>query len=386
MDEPGLLIPSRRKLWFKVDPAPGAKKPKRRGSGPANKEYELDFREADNISSALSVTTDVSKARHLPPNVNPHRVYQGVTPGHDGFVLDRLKRDRIVRADAVSAEVIYSYVTGQDLLVGGGHSDRFIIDFQERDVLDAQRYRAAFLHVQQHVLPDVTRKAAEEHESESARKTYLEHWWQLWRPRPDLIRGFARLKRRYVVCSRVTKRPIFVFLSTENRPSDKVQAFLFDDDYSFGILQSVLHWQWFVAKCSKLTERLSYSTESVFQTFPWPQSPAPKLVAAVAEAGREVRRVRDDALTKVKGGLRAVYRTLELPGKNPLKDAHAALDAAALAAYGFSPKNDLLAQLLDLNLVVAAAIDARQRVTAPGIPPGYPNPKSLVTADCIRAT
>ncbi len=37
----------------------------------------------------------------------------------------------------------------------------------------------------------------------------------------------------------------------------------------------------------------------------------------------------------MKGGLRALYRTLEVPGANPLKDAHTALDAAVLAAYNF---------------------------------------------------
>jgi len=136
--------------------------------------------------------------------------------------------------------------------------------------------------------------------------------------------------------------------------------------------------------CSKLTERFRYTPESVFDTFPWPQSPAVNDVKAVAEAGREVRRIRDEALKKIKGGLRAVYRTLELPGQNPLKDAHAALDAAVLAAYGFSPRKDLLKQLLDLNLEVAARIDAAKSVTAPGIPPDYPNPKSLITDDCIR--
>jgi len=36
--------------------------------------------------------------------------------------------------------------------------------------------------------------------------------------------------------------------------------------------------------------------------------------------------------------MRALYRTLELPGRHPLKDAHAALDAAVLAAYGFDAK------------------------------------------------
>ena len=52
----------------------------------------------------------------------------------------------------------------------------------------------------------------------------------------------------------------------------------------------------------------------------------------------------------MKGGLRDLYRTLELPGTNPLKDAHAALDTAVLTAYGFDPKKDLLAQLLAINL------------------------------------
>jgi len=104
----------------------------------------------------------------------------------------------------------------------------------------------------------------------------------------------------------------------------------------------------------------------------------------VAEAGRHVRRVRDEALAKIKGGLRAVYRTLELPGKNPLRDAHAALDAAVLAAYGFSPRKDLLGQILALNLEVAGRIDRGEKVTAPGVPPEYPKPHRLVTDDCIR--
>ena len=82
--------------------------------------------------------------------------------------------------------------------------------------------------------------------------------------------------------------------------------------------------------------------------------------------------------------VRALYRTLELPGTNPLKDAHAALDAAVLAAYGFSAKKDLLAQLLALNLAVAAKIEKREAVVSPGIPKNYPDAKKLVTEDCIR--
>jgi hypothetical protein len=123
---------------------------------------------------------------------------------------------------------------------------------------------------------------------------------------------------------------------------------------------------------------------SVFDTFPWPQSPEAKAVSAVAAAGRTVRRIRAEALPKLKGGLRALYRTLELPGANPLKDAHAALDAAVLAAYGFTAKADLLAQLLALNQQVAARIEKGEPVTAPGIPAGFPAPETLLTEDCIK--
>ena len=45
---------------------------------------------------------------------------------------------------------------------------------------------------------------------------------------------------------------------------------------------------------------------------------------------------------------------------------------------------DLLAQLLELNLAVAARIEKGEPVTAPGIPPNYPDAKKLVTDDCIR--
>jgi hypothetical protein len=122
----------------------------------------------------------------------------------------------------------------------------------------------------------------------------------------------------------------------------------------------------------------------VFDTFPWPQAATVEQIEAVAAAAREVRRVRAEALTKMKGGLRALYRTVELPGGNPLKDAHAALDTAVLTTYGFNARKDLLAQLLALNQAVAAKIDRGQPVTAPGIPKNFPDATSLVTEDCIR--
>ena len=105
----------------------------------------------------------------------------------------------------------------------------------------------------------------------------------------------------------------------------------------------------------------------------------------LATAARELRRVRAEALPKMKGGLRALYRSLELPGANPLKAVHTALDTAVLTAYGFNAKKDLLAQLLGLNREVAAKIEKGEEVVAPGVPKNYPDAKKLITGDCIQA-
>jgi hypothetical protein len=137
-------------------------------------------------------------------------------------------------------------------------------------------------------------------------------------------------------------------------------------------------------QCSKFKSDFRYTPASVFNTFPWPQNPDAKSVSAFDAAGREGRRIRAEALPKLKGGLRALYRTLELPGANPLNDAHAELDDAVLAAYGFHPDVDLLTHLLALNQQVAAKIAAREPVTSPGIPTGFPDPPSLISEDCIK--
>jgi len=425
------LLPKTRKLWFKVEPSTAAKKLRKRGIGPAAKEYELDVRECDQINSALSDQTDVSTAGPLLCNTEPQRCFNGQMVGHAGLLLTKEQRDAIIRADPKSEEMIYTYLNGVDALTAAD-LDRFVIDFEQMNQLDAASFPGVFDWVKTHVLPDRERKAKEGIDKDGKvrphHKAFLSRWWQLSFGRPEMLSVIKPLPR-FLACAYVTKRPIFMFVSSAIRPSNLIQVFGFADDYSFGVLQSHAHWLWFVTKCGKLKSDFRYSAESVFDTFPWPQfanvahasspassgsvpaarsetpaNPNPERgrsvnsqpgtaalpasaiakIDAVAAAARELRRVRAVALPKMKGGLRALYRTLEMPGANPLKDAHAALDTAVLTAYGFSAKKDLLAQLLALNHEVAAKIEKSSPVTAPGVPKNYPAAKKLVTEDCIK--
>jgi hypothetical protein len=386
------LLPKTRKLWFKVEPTAAAKKLRKRGTGSASKEYDLDYRECVAINSALSDQTDVSAARSLVCNTTPLRALRGLEPGNMGFLLNHAQVNKLLVNDPHSASVIKPYLTGDELLEGEPPV-RWLIDFQRLDMLKAMEFKAAFEHVQNTVLPQMARISAGrpgekgDDFGERVKKRQLvartDNWWQLRRCVPETVHAIECIPR-YIGCSRVMKRPIFAFLSNEIRPAETITGFALADDYSFGVLQSHIHWLWFITKCGKLTERFRYGIESVFDTFPWPQSPTPKQVEAVAEAGRKVRHVRTQALSEMDGGLRALYRTLELPGANPLKDAHAALDAAVLAAYGFSARKDLLAQLLELNLSAAQRLEQAEPVTPPGIPATFPNPETLVSDDCIR--
>jgi hypothetical protein len=379
------LLPSVRRLWFKVEPAAGAKR--RSGAGPASKQYELDMREVSHVNSALSDQTDVSGAVPLLCNTKPQRCFNGQMLGHAAFLLTEKQRAAIVKKDANSANVIHPYLNGVDALTGAA-LDRYVLDFEALNQLQAAAYSGAFAWVKDHVLPDREKKAQQGKDAEgnlrAHHKAFLARWWQLSFGRPEMLSVIKPLPR-YLACAYVTKRPIFVFVSSAVRPSNLIQVFGFSDDYSFGILQSSAHWRWFVTKCGKLTERFRYSAESVYDTFPWPQSPTAKQVDAVAQAARELRRIRAEALMSLKGGLRALYRVMELPGKNPLKDAQAALDAAVLAAYGFSARKDILGQLLELNVDVAAALEMGKTVTGPGIPCSYKTPTKLVTKDCLGA-
>jgi len=377
------LLPKTRRLWFKVAQSPAGKR-RARGTGSAGKQYDLDVAEVAFISSSLSRRFDVASAERL--SVNEGFCYTGQYPRHnDGFTISVSLGEALRAVDPSNAEVVWPFAGGDELL-SLGKIKRYAIDFQVKTIVEAQAFSKPFQHVTQHVLPHVQALAAAEHKntgkSTGQDQNWLSTWWQYFRPRPELIGRIASLSR-FIVCSRVTKRPIFMFLSPRIRPGDSLSCFAFEDDYSFGILQARTHQEWFIAKGSKLTERLRYTPESVFDTLPWPQAPSSLQIRAVADAAVHLRKVQAVAMASSKGGLRKLYKTFDLPGKSPLKDAHAVLDAAVIEAYGFSAKKDLLEQLLRLNHQIAKASKEGAPVLGPGIPASYKNKPPLTSSDCI---
>ena len=78
-----------------------------------------------------------------------------------------------------------------------------------------------------------------------------------------------------------------------------------------------------------------------------------------------------------------LYRTLETPGANRLRDAQAAFDSAVRAAYGMEENEDTLAFLLALNMELANEEAKGVQLTPPGLPVLAGEAAEFMSKDCV---
>ncbi|MEG5174007.1 DNA methyltransferase [Microcoleus sp. B3-D7] len=359
-----------------------------------DKDSPWEIAELDTINSALSTKIDVTQAKKLLINANSEACYQGQTHGHEGFLLTQ-EQARAMSRDPLTQSVIHPYLIGgqpqqkTDLL---GHPQslpsRYVIDLNHcQDTFSVMKHGKAFKHIQRYVFPAIQANAEKEKQETDKdtgpRQSHFCHWWKFWRDRSEMMEKISQMPR-YMACARVTKRPIFEFISSNIHPNDALQVFTLSDDYSFGILQSDTHWAWFTARCSTLTARFRYTSDTVFDSFAFPQSPTLAQAKKVAAAAVKLRQLRRKVMIENQWSLRELYRTLDLPGDNPLRKAQAELDAAVREAYGMKAKEDPLKFLLELNFEVADRETKSLPIVAPGLPPVVKNASEFITDDCVR--
>jgi hypothetical protein len=135
-----------------------------------------------------------------------------------------------------------------------------------------------------------------------------------------------------------------------------------DDDYFFGVLQSISHSLWSLRQGTSLEDRPRYTPTTTFETFPfpWPPGREPQddpRVQAIAQAARELVEKRDAWLNPAGATEQQLKsRTLtNLYNQRPtwLDLAHHKLDGAVLDAYGWPhdlADEEILERLLALNL------------------------------------
>jgi len=231
----------------------------------------------------------------------------------------------------------------------------YIIDFgADTPASEAALYEAPFEYVSRVVKPirDVNRRPGR-----------AMRWWIHSEAAPALRKAISNL-RRYIATPITAKHRLFVWLDPDVLPNNTISVIARDDDFTMGILHSKVHERWARGTGTQLREVESafrYTPTTTFETFPFPR-PSDEQHERVGEAARRLVELRDGWLNPP--GLESSElekRTLtNLYNQRPtwLANAHADLDAAVLASYGWPTETedvDLLANLLTLNLQRAGA-------------------------------
>ena len=99
--------------------------------------------------------------------------------------------------------------------------------------MEVMRYRIAFERVKKIVMPVVLAKAEKEKQATGKKSTrwsrLANRWWQLRDAQPGTIAAIDAVPR-YIACSRVTRRPVFEFVSSEIHPDNTLIVFPFADE------------------------------------------------------------------------------------------------------------------------------------------------------------
>ena len=323
-------------------------------------ERMLDGTVVDNINANLTGGPDLTQARQLTENAGIS--FMGdikVGP----FEIDRETAQRMLSQPNVhgqpNSDVVKRWMIGRDL--NQVSRDLWIIDFGvDMPESEAALYEAPFEYILEKVKPG----------RESNRDArFRNYWWLHGRPRIEMRQALSNLPR-YLGTSMVSRHRLFRFIDGDVLPDATIITFARDDDYFFGVLSSRIHELWARMMGTQLREAQSgirYTPTTCFETFPFPE-PMPEQRAAVAEAARRLNELRENWLNPVDAAGQPITderelrrRTLtNLYNRPPtwLLNAHAALDDAVVAAYGWPADlgdEAALQRLLALNLERAAA-------------------------------
>ena len=299
---------------------------------------------ASDIDTRLTDALHLDQAQRLPQNAGI--CFEGVKKGGPFDLTPQQAAAMLADTNPngkPNSDVVKRYVIGRDL--NGKPQERWLIDFGAMPEPDAQLYSLPYQHCLMHVQPK--RATNREHRRR-------EQWWLHGRNRVELREAITPLTR-YVGTCQVSKHRLFHFINADTTPDCTIDIFGRESDYFLGILESRFHKVWTAAIGTQLESRPRYIISECFEKFPFP-TPTESQRQAVAAAARTLDEQRRNVCQP-----RGVHRRTmtSLYNENPpwLQGAHAALDAAVAAAYGWPAdlgEPEILRALVRLNVSGAA--------------------------------
>jgi hypothetical protein len=259
-------------------------------------ECHLDFRKVPSINSLLDPYQEQKTPQILV--ASKKRAFRGSMVAGEGFVIDVQDADRLSSQNPQLQDVIFDYLTGEDLNQRPDQTpSRRIIDFGDRSAQESQQYQECFAIVEATVKPQRMQRGSPD---------TLKRWWQFGRRAVNLYEAIVGLKR-VVVCSQVSKHFAMCFVPTGMVYSSMVVVFAFEDSSAFGVLQSTLKEAWAREYSSTLKSDLRYTPSSCFETFAFPAK-----YEKCREIGQKYHDLRRKAMEAHEEGLEPIRITPEI--------------------------------------------------------------------------
>jgi hypothetical protein len=273
----------------------------------------------------------------VPLQANSGCCYRGNMINGVGFVLTPDERSEFLAANAANAEVIFPYLGGEEVNSDPAQEfHRYVINFGARSVEDAARFPALLDRV--HALVKPGRDAVLDDTGKGGHGK--KYWWQFLDRCDPLIEALGSTTR-CLVAANVTKHLVFAWQPHNRVLSNTLFVFALDRPSAFACLQSRVHEVWARLLSSTMRDDLRYAATECFATFPFPQSAPRTLIPALEDIGQRLYDARAKYMLDEQVGLTITYNRLKDPSVTEqrivdLRRLHEEMDAAVLAAYGWS--------------------------------------------------
>lgn len=251
-----------------------------------------------------------------------------------GVATPLAEMERLIAANPACREVIFPYIGGEELNSSPTHAHhRYVINFGDRDEAECRRRWPELMAIVEAKVKSERLALRDTADGQRLKKT----WWLFARNRPELHAAIASLPR-VLANSQVSAHLAFAFLPVGMVYAHTLYVYPLTTYAAFCALQARPHEVWARFFGSSMKDDLRYTPSDCFETFPFPEGW--ETHPALEAAGRAYYEHRAALMQRNNEGLTAIYNRFHDPyERDPeiarLRELHAAMDRAALDAYGW---------------------------------------------------
>ena len=270
------------------------------------------------INPYLVDAPDVLLGRRSKPITGEPEMWEGITPLDNGILaFTDEERKAFIRLEPSSKPWFRPWLTGNDFINGERNYCLWLADITPME-----------LRAMPHVMAKVAQVKAFRESSRSSQQFAATPW---------LFRE-TTIPKQYILIPKTSseRRQFFPLGFVKNVVVTNSGLYLDRaTPYHFGMLCSTMHNAWMRAVAGRLESRYRYSAKIVYNNYPWPDAMSDARRASIESAAQGVLDARAQFPDAT---LADLYDPLTMPAA--LTKAHAALDRAVDAAYGYKAGKD----------------------------------------------